>query len=496
MTEQPAADQEMRRIRRQMRGPDATEARAAMLGANPEATANTERGINRLPGYFGFGRRRLDLKVEEQFSDAWFALGLLLTVIGLITRNNALLTIAVLLFTIVAVSWVWNRLAFFGLEYERDFSERRAFVGETIDLELKTANRKILPISWLRIADIFPSQLPLSVDEIRERKDSGRGELSTFWALKWYEQAIRSYQITAKERGFFRYGPAKLETGDLFGLFRTTRQLDDEQILIVYPKIMPLASLGLPAKEPFGDLSAPRFMFEDPIRTVGIRDYRPEDDFRLLHWKASARRQTLQTRVLEPASSHNLVVILNVATLAQHWQGVIPEVLEQAVSIAASVCYHGIEQHWPVGLLANGALPRSDQPIKVLPGRSPGQITAILEMLAAVTPFATAPIEKLIAAESPRLPWGSTLVVISALLTEDLAATLLDLKKMGRRLVLLSLDPAPVPETLRDLLVYRIPRAEMPSLDLGPPIAGETTLLNPAQLQQNAIRRAAQALRS
>ncbi len=481
---------EMRDIRRKIRGPDAHEARSSMLSQGRDAAEQAMNRVSGMAGYFGFGKRRIDITIEEQFHEAWILLAILLTVVGLLFRFDAFLVIGAMLITIVAVSWVWNRLALFGLTYQRNFSVKRAFVGEEIDLELAVSNRKFLPLTWLVIKDVFPVELPIQGIEIVKRADTNQGELTTVWSVKWYETVKRPYQFKASARGFHRFGPTKVETGDLFGLFRSTHRREDDQFFIVYPKVVPLTALGLPAKEPFGDLRAARFMFEDPIRTVGIRDYRPEDDFRRLHWKASARRQTLQTRVLEPANSHNLIVCLNVATLEQHWRGVIVDALEQVVSIAASVCYHSIEQRWQTGLLANGALPRSDQPIKVPPGRSPGQITALLEMLAAVTPFATATIEQLLTVESPRLPWGSTLVVISALISESLAATLLDLKQMGRRVVLISLDPTPPPDALKDILVYQVKREQMEALDLGQPVSGARAVLNPAQLQQQAIRQA------
>jgi len=481
---------EMRDIRRKMRGPDAHEARSSMLSQGRDAAEQAMKRAGDLAGYFGFGKRRIDITIEEQFHEAWIVLAILLTIAGLLFRFEAFLVIGAMLITIVAVSWVWNRLALFGLTYQRNFSVKRAFVGEDVELELTVSNHKFLPLPWLEIKDIYPVELPLQGIEIIKRADTNQGELTTVWSMKWYETVKRPYQFKASARGFYRFGPTKVETGDLFGLFLSTHRREDDQLFIVYPKVVPLTSLGLPAKEPFGDQRAPLFMFEDPVRTVGIRDYRPEDDFRRVHWKASARRQTLQTRVLEPASTHNLIVCLNVATLEQHWRGVIVDALEQVVSIAASVCYHSIEQRWQTGLLANGALPRSDQPIKVPPGRSPDQITALLEMLAAVTPFATAPIEKLLAAESPRLPWGSTLVVISALVTESLAATLLDLKQMGRRVVLISLDPTPPPAALKDILVYQVKREHMEALDLGQPVSGEQAALNPDQLQQQAIQQA------
>ena len=126
--------------------------------------------------------------------------------------------------------------------------------------------------------------------------------------------------------------------------------------------------------------------------------------------------------------------------MAKHWQGYIPERMERVVSVAASAATYAVEQRWPVGILTNGALPESDQAVKVLPGRSPGQLTHIMEALAAVSPVATKQVEDLLREESPKLPWGSTLVVVTAIVTDPLKATLADLHARGRRIVLATLD--------------------------------------------------------
>jgi len=423
-----------------------------------------------------FGRRAvIDLQKQEQFSEAWLVLAAILTLFGVGFRRQGLLLIALSLLTIVFVSWLWNRLALWGVSYRRLFSVRRAFCGETVEVTLQVDNRKPLPLSWLRVEDTFPTELPLEGGEVVVSAGSNLGTLSTFFSLRWYERTRRRYRLHCIQRGFYPFGPVTLESGDLFGLFRSQERQEEQDWLIVYPKVVPLAELGLPAKDPFGEIKAHKRIFEDPSRTIGVRDYQPEDGFRRIHWKATARHQRLQVKDYEPATSVKLIVFLNVATLPKHWQGVIPELLEKAVSVTASIASYGISQRWPVGVIANGALPRSDQPIKVLPGRSPAQLVHILEALAAVTPFATSSIEDLLTTESPRLPWGATLVVVTAVVTEELEATLLRLKEVGRRLVLISLGLNPPDEQrLQGITVYHLPPETtelevLPSLTFRPP---------------------------
>src|SRR5690606_36733686 len=92
--------------------------------------------------------------------------------------------------------------------------------------------------------------------------------------------------------------------------------------------------------------------------------------------------------------------------------------------------------------------------------RSPFQMRAILEALAAVISFPTLPIERLASSASSRLPWRATMVVVSAVVGEPLRATLLGLRAAGRRVALVSLDEHFTPEQGQELggtTVYLIP---------------------------------------
>jgi len=440
-----------------------------------DASRAQERISSRLASLFASWQLSIDLQKQEQFSEAWLLLAIILTGIGLVMRRQGLLLVALALLSIVFVSWLWNRLALRGVDYRRVFSVRRAFCGETVEVALQVANRKLLPLSWLRLEDTFPTNLPLEGGEIVVSSGTNLGTLSTVFSLRWHERLGRRYKLHCTHRGFYPFGPAVLESGDLFGLFRSEKRLEGQDWLIVYPKVLPLVELGLPAKNPFGDIREHKRMFEDPSRTVGVREHQHADGFRRIHWKATARQQRLQARDYEPTTSIKLVLFLNVATLPRHWLGTIPQLLERVVSVTASIASYAIGRRWAVGVLANGALPRSDQPIKVLPGRSPLQLTRILESLAAVSPFATSSIEYLLTSESPRLPWGATLVVVTAVVTPELEATLLRLKGGGRKLVLIALgSEAPDERRLPGIVVHHVPpgasyEEPLPALALRPP---------------------------
>ena len=396
---------------------------------------------------------------DSIFSDAWILLAFLILFIGLVAgRNPALLALGIVLLLIVAVSTIWRNLALSGVTYQRSFDRSHVFPGEPVEMTVTVTNSKSLPLTWLRISDTLPvSPETDNVISQTSTRVSGRYDLINSYSMHARELIERSVTMQFPARGYYTMGPATYQSGDVFTLFTIERAHNYLSTIVVYPKIETLEELGLPAKEPFGDLKIRTSLFTDPIKTRGIRDYQPQDRFRDVHWKATARRGELQTKIYDPSTGMTLAVFLNVATMTRHWLGFYPELMERVISVAASMGNYGVQQGWGVGLYANGSFPGSDQPIRVPPGRSPDQLTHILEALAAVTEFATASIDIMMLRESPNLPWISTIVLVTAVVSDEIMVALTRLQEAGRRVVLLSLaDEAPAAE-LSHIVTYHVP---------------------------------------
>lgn len=405
--------------------------------------------------------RGLVIKERENsiFSDAWVPLAVIFFVVGVVSgRAAATIALGAVLLLIVAVSHMWKNVSLWGVSYERRFDHTRVFPGEPIQLTVTINNAKPLPLTWVKFRDKLPAAIE---DEqyLAQATSEVIGEYS--WQnttpLAGYERLERQATLRFMKRGFYNIGPVEYESGDIFTLFTLAREHHYIDQLIIYPQIYPLAELGIPAKEPFGDLKIKRSLFADPIKTQGVRDYQLGDRFRDVHWKATAVRGSLQTKVYDPSTGMTISVFLNVATFAKHWMGFIPEQLERAVSVAASVANYGVQQGWGVGVYANGTVPQSDQPIRVPPSRSPDQLSHILEALAAVTEFGTVSIEQMMMRESRKLPWASTIVLVTAVITEEIMIALIRLKEAGRRVVLISLAEESPPKGLGRILSYHIP---------------------------------------
>jgi uncharacterized protein (DUF58 family) len=395
------------------------------------------------------------------FNETWLLIAVVCVGVGLIGRYESLTLLGVFLLVVSLVARLWNKYVLRRVSYQRQLEPRRAFIGETVEMTLTVENRKPLPVSWMRVQDEWPAELRLQMDdELRNTPLPERRLLVNVFSLRWYERVRRRYTILCEKRGYYRLGPARATSGDIFGMLRTEYAFSNMDWLLVYPRVLPIEELGLPPKNPFGEVTARQQIFEDPVRTIGVRDHQPGDGFRRIHWKATARKQELQSKIYEPTTSFTLITFVNVATFDKYWYGTIPELLERCITVAASVSAYAAERRYVVGVVANGCVPRSDQPIKVLPGRDPQQLSRVLEALAVVTPVATQNISELLTRESPRLSWGATLAIVTANVNEELNSTLLRLHDAGRRLVLISLAKGtPDPLVSEKILCYHLPDA-------------------------------------
>ncbi len=379
-----------------------------------------------------------------------------LLIAGYWLHSAKFLFFAVIVATVYVIAWQWQKFALRNLTVTRRFSETRAFVGETITVSTVFTNRKWLPVPRLRVDDFASAELVFDGVKPEISHIPGLIFIRQFVALSWFEQVTRRYRIECRQRGMYRFAQLRLTTGDPFGLFTVTEDRLQENRIIIYPEVKPVTGLDFPTKALLGEHISRRRIFEDPLYMRGVRPYQPQDDLRHVHWKNTARTDTLLTKVFDPSTAPNVMLFVNIATYAKHWEGVDTALLERIVSVAASMCAYAVEHRLLVGLSANGTIFRSDQPLRVLPSRSPQQLTRLLEALAGINGIASGSFESFLLRDSNRLPWGATLVVITAVVTPELEAVLLRLKSAGRKLMLLSLADEP-PRWLRDILTFHMP---------------------------------------
>jgi uncharacterized protein (DUF58 family) len=367
----------------------------------------------------------------------WMAAAVIL-VLALATRNSLIFSMALILSLLGLVVWLWSRYCLTEVTYRRQFGVERLFFGEKTDLRLEVTNAKPMPLAWLRCEDDIPIALKLTPDERARHYLPTRRVLVNLFSLGLYQRVIRRYTVTGTQRGAWRFGPVQLVCGDIFGFRSQHKEIPETNLLLVYPRLYTLPELGLDARHPFGDYQSLNRLIDDPLRVSGVREYLPGDNIRHIHWKATARRQELQTKLFEPSASRPLAIFINIRTFNHRFEGIDPALREFAISAGASISRWAQMRGDAFGVFANSMMYEGRR-VRILPGAHPRQLTRVLEALAYCVGVPHTTIERILQQEADHLRHGTSIVLISATLSDSLSRALADLQRRGFVVTLLGI---------------------------------------------------------
>ena len=386
----------------------------------------------------------------------WLYVALLLLVGALVLQQLPLLLIALLFFLAAGVARFWARYALERVTYGRRLTPSRVFMGESTTMETSLANQKALPLPWVQVQDHVPKAIAFQQGTLLPSEDAARSVLTSTASLSWYHRLTRRYVLKCPTRGFYTFGPATIQSGDLFGFFYKRMAEPKLDALVVYPRVVPLEAMGIPSRHLFGDLRVSRHLFEDPVRVVSTRDYVAGDPLKRIHWKTSARLQRLQTKVFEPTTTMDVALFFDARTVEPPSWSQREQLLETGIMAVASLANHAIQQGQRVGLYVNESYQQVARMIRVPPAEHPEQMGRILEALAHIQGFQLLEIGELLLREGRSLPWRTTLVVVSAAPTPTLMNSLMRFRRSGRRVALVAVGKQASLPSANGIAVYHV----------------------------------------
>ncbi|MFA5309878.1 MAG: DUF58 domain-containing protein [Dehalococcoidales bacterium] len=390
--------------------------------------------------------------------DNWLYIAIVILIISLALHQVPLALVSLLFILTGGVSRLWNKYCLHRIEYKRRLSQNQVFFGEDIVFEIEIVNRKPLPLAWLQVEDELPERVKLLKGKAADSVDD-RVTLTNIFPIGMYHRVKRRFPMHCGERGAFIFGPTRLRSGDLFGFFRREKLIEQQDYLMVYPRLVPLEKLGIPSQQLFGDIRLKHHLFQDPVLTAGVREYLPGDSLKRIHWKSTARLGRLQTKIYEPTTTVDISILLDVRTLKAPLWGSNYQLQELSIITAASISQHALNTGFRVGLYVNQITRFSQGMVSVPHSQHPDQMPRILEALAQLHQVETTPMTRHIREVASSLPWGSTMLLITAQPEEKLMAALLDLRRVGRSLALVVVGGAPIEgeETLTGHLpIFRV----------------------------------------
>lgn len=290
--------------------------------------------------------------------------------------------------------FIYSMFGLKSITYVRSFSSTRLFAGETVWLRETIANRKRLPLPWLRVESLLPAQLVFKhreADMSINRGDQLQNHASLF-SIPSYTEIVRKHEIVCPRRGRYRISSYTLSWGDIVGFTGKSvkRQADCE--IVVYPKVKELSDFPMEARkylQSVRNMISP--IMEDHYFVAGIRPYRQGDSFRMVNWNATAKSGELLVHKRESMQDNDLTIILNAELLdATHNVRITHEEFEEALSYAASAAQYVVNGGGKAGFIYNGMTESNEGMVFRVQARSgAAHMDRLLEAMAGFQPVTT-----------------------------------------------------------------------------------------------------------
>lgn len=371
-------------------------------------------------------------------------LGLLgVSLLALATTGSAVYSRLSYLWVFLLVgSWLWSRLALRGLTLRREGRTRRAQMGFIFEERFEIRNQLRWPRLWLEVKDQTP--LPNSMG-------------SQVLALIGSRQG-RSYLSRTRliKRGIFPLGPTELISGDPFGLFPVSVLLQAGDSLMVYPLMVDIRIFPNPPGLLSGGEALRQRTPQATSNAAGVREYVDGDPLNRIHWMSTARRDRLMVKEFELDPQSDVWIFLDAEREVHSalsyappsrasevlWRSkesiqLPPSTEEYSVSIGASIARYFLRRGRAVGVVFN-----SGSLTTLPPDRDARQLNKILEALALLQANGLMEISALVTAQGQYLTRGSTVVLITPSMREQVVIAVDFLQRRGLRPVVILLDAA------------------------------------------------------
>lgn len=222
----------------------------------------------------------------------------------------------------------------------RLLSEHVVHSGDHMTITITIKRKLPFPLYYCVFEDVIPDSLN-QIDQQQEKykfMNDPKAVLVKRQTKKisfpWFRRVIKlKYDLNYLPRGEHMLDAVRIKTGDLFGFITKEHVFKAHDELIVYPSIRPILLDDRLSSLSQGGSSSLTINRQQTNAVSGIRDYHPGDKMSWIHWKQTARKNTVMTKEFEQEKSHDPLLVMD----HSNYQGLNPLAFEGIIEVAVAL---------------------------------------------------------------------------------------------------------------------------------------------------------------
>lgn len=289
--------------------------------------------------------------------------------------------------------------------------------GEIFLWTMTMTNEKRIMIPYLKVREQVPAGLYFAENGEPVEKNERSGLTSTLY-LSGRQQVKFTREVALSTRGRHFFRGVSAEAGDFLGLKSITESYPELREVVVKPR--PLGSVAL--RELLGgflgERSVRKSLMEDPVITIGFRDYTGREPFRSISWTQSARHNRLLVKQYDCTADVSCTVLLNTDSVND---GNRSARLEICYSLVRSACEELEKKKIPYDFRTNGVIAGAIGSWNYVgEGLGTGHLETVLEGLGRMTAEAKSPAEEFLRNARRQVRAGQSLILVTPQRTDTI----------------------------------------------------------------------------
>lgn len=329
-----------------------------------------------------------------------------------------LLTISFIVFIGLFLNALAQKYSLKNLTYKRSFSKTIVEIGEEFYVESTVENKKVLPVTFLQINEEYPNIIEY-INKVSLKRTVKTIKHSMTMMILPFQRVKRRYKIKANKRGRHLCGNVTLVIGDILGLKVFDEKFSFLHEIVVLPEKIVLDEEIVPYGDYNGDVSVKRWIIEDPILTVGIREYTGYEPQKTIHWPSSLKSGRLMVKKFDYTTDNKVMLVLNVETSKPFWFNTDNKKIEMCISLVRSIVEEVEDRGIPYGFLSNGQIMGECSSEIIIPGWGMAHFNNIMERLGRIDYSITQQFEDMaVELISKNIKYGTYIMIMAYVLDE------------------------------------------------------------------------------